>query len=158
MLAGSSGAEGPAGRSGDASPASRSVTRAARSLLSSVADALWADGPPQRDVEQQVVHGNERELFLQERRGDRSQGDLGLICMALADMQGEEKTKYAITSVMGSPEFHGIHAGLVGSANMIPDFTSWLEIAKELPPGTTKSHEERTSARRGSQTRMGASA
>lgn len=36
---------------------------------------------------------------------------------------------------MVSPEFHGILAGLSGSAIMMQDFRSWLEIAEEPPPG-----------------------
>lgn len=87
VLAGSNDAEGPTGRSGDAGHTNRSVTRVARSLLSSVADALWADGPPQQDAEQQMVHEKERALSQQERRGYRWYSDLGLISMGLAEKQ-----------------------------------------------------------------------
>lgn len=125
----------PAEQSGAEGPTEQSVMNDVCTMLALVADALWADGPPPPRIEQQLVREKERELSRQERRGDSWQGGLGLVCMGLAEMQGDWKTKYAIPPAMGSPEFHGILAGLSWSANMMPDFTSWLEIDREPPPG-----------------------
>lgn len=119
VLAGQSGAEGPACQSGDAGPADRSVSREVRSQLASVAIALWAEGPPQQHVEQQRVHEKDRELLRQETA---SWATLGLVCIDMVGKVGDKNTKYAIPSVMGPPEFHGILAGVSGSANMMPDF------------------------------------
>lgn len=62
-------------------------------------------------------------------------GELGLLCMDLAEIQGDEKTKHSISMVAGPPEFHGLLVGMSNSANMMPDFTSWFEIAKDPPLG-----------------------
>lgn len=64
-------------QSGAERPAEHIAMNDARTMLASAEDALWAGGPPQPSIEQQVVHEKERELFRQERRGDGRHGDLG---------------------------------------------------------------------------------
>lgn len=109
---------------------------AARTMLASVEDALWAGGPPQPSVETQVVH-EKKSGRCSSRTAVATVGRAtsGLVCIGLVEMQGDEETKCAIPSVMGSPEIRSILGGLVGPANMVPDFTSKLEIANEPPPG-----------------------
>lgn len=132
------GAEGPA----------QQVFAKAQPMFSRVACALWASGPPQPWIEKQRILTYVRAKLERCRRGDRRQGDLGLLCLDLAEMQGDEKTKHSM--IAGSPEFHGIFAGTSNRANLLPDFTSRLEIARDIPRRAVRRYNEgQTLARRG---------
>lgn len=72
----------------------------------------------------------------------------------LADMPCGEKAKHTIPMIAASPKFHGILVRMPNNANMMPDFTNWLEIARAPPSGYSEMQGGRTSVRLGVRSRM----
>lgn len=92
-------------------------------------------GLPTIPEEKQELHEQSRKGVGTANRACQWQADLGVACMDLAEMLGDEKAKHDIPQFKGQLAFNVLLTKMLDKQNTHTNFLEWLDMAQDPPPG-----------------------